>query len=160
MRLLVERGFRAVETLLAGLLLAMVLMVLGNVVLRYVFNSGIVVSEELSRFCFVWLSFIGAIVAMRDGAHLGMDNMVEKLPPRGRQVCGALSQLLIILCCGVLLWGTWQQHEINASNRAPVTGLSMIWIFGLGYVCAISIGALALHQLLRIVTGAEGEPAR
>ena len=50
-------------------------MVFGNVVLRYAFNSGIAVSEELSRFFFVWLTFIGAIVAMRDGAHLGMDTL-------------------------------------------------------------------------------------
>ena len=70
------RLFKAVEAVLATLLLAMVLMVFGNVVLRYVFNSGIVVSEELSRFCFVWLTFIGAIVAVRDDAHLGMDNVV------------------------------------------------------------------------------------
>ena len=70
------RLFKAVEALLAALLLAMVLMVFGNVVLRYVFNSGIVVSEELARFCFVWLTFIGAIVAVRDNAHLGMDNVV------------------------------------------------------------------------------------
>ena len=71
-----DRLFKAVEAVLAALLLGMVLMVFGNVVLRYVFNSGIVVSEELSRFCFVWLTFIGAIVAMRDGTHLGMDNVV------------------------------------------------------------------------------------
>jgi len=60
----VDRLFRAIDALLATLLLAMVLMVFGNVVLRYAFNSGIVVSEELSRFCFVWLTFIGAIAVI------------------------------------------------------------------------------------------------
>ena len=73
----VDRLFRAIDALLATLLLAMVLMVFGNVVLRYAFNSGIVVSEELSRFCFVWLTFIGAIAVMRDNAHLGMDSLIE-----------------------------------------------------------------------------------
>ncbi len=62
----------------------MVLMVFGNVVLRYVFNSGITVSEELSRFFFVWLTFIGAVVAMREGTHLGMDTVVARLPRGGR----------------------------------------------------------------------------
>ena len=50
---LLDWGFKAVEAVLAGLLLGMVLMVFGNVVLRYAFNSGIQVSEELSRFFFV-----------------------------------------------------------------------------------------------------------
>ena len=145
--------FKCVEALLAALLLGMVLMVFGNVVLRYVFNSGITVSEELSRFFFVWLSFIGAIVAVRDGAHLGMDNVVARLPRNGKLACLAVSQLLILLCCGVLFWGTWRQHEINATTMAPVTGISMIWIFGMGYVCSLCIGVHALDKLWRIFNG-------
>jgi TRAP-type C4-dicarboxylate transport system permease small subunit len=145
--------FKGTEAVLAALLLGMVLMVFGNVVLRYVFNSGIVVSEELSRFFFVWLTFIGAVVAMRDGAHLGMDTYVRKLPRRGRLLCLTLSQALIFGCCAILLWGTLRQHEINATTMAPVTGLSMIWVFGLGYVVSLCIGIQTLHMLWRIVTG-------
>jgi TRAP-type C4-dicarboxylate transport system permease small subunit len=150
---LMARLFRAVDALLAALLLAMVLMVFGNVVLRYVFNSGIVVSEELARFCFVWLTFIGAIVAVRDNAHLGMDNVVARLSRRGKLACLAASQLLILMCCVILFWGTWRQHEINASTMAPVTGMSMIWIFGLGYLCSVCIAVHALDTLRRIATG-------
>ena len=148
-----DRLFKAVEAVLAALLLGMVLMVFGNVVLRYVFNSGIVVSEELSRIFFVWLTFIGAIVAVRDGTHLGMDNVVERLPRRGKLACLAASQVLILVCCAILVWGTWRQHEINASTAAPVTGLSMIWIFGLGYLCSACIGLHALDTLRRIAVG-------
>lgn len=145
--------FKAVEAVLAALLLGMVVMVFGNVVLRYAFNSGIVVSEELSRFFFVWLTFIGAIVAMRDGTHLGMDNFVSKLSRRGKLVCLTLCQGLILLCCAMLLWGTWRQHEVNATTLAPVTGLSMIWVFGVGYLTGVAIAVHALHKLWRIATG-------
>jgi TRAP-type C4-dicarboxylate transport system permease small subunit len=149
----VDRLFRAIDALLATLLLAMVLMVFGNVVLRYAFNSGIVVSEELSRFCFVWLTFIGAIAVMRDNAHLGMDSLVSKLQRRGKLVCLAASQVLIIGCCVMLAWGTWRQHEVNATNMAPVTGLSMIWVFGVGYLTAVAIGLQSLTKLVRIASG-------
>lgn len=150
---LVNRLFKALDAVLAALLLAMVLMVFGNVVLRYVFNSGIVVSEELSRFCFVWLTFLGAVAAMRDNAHLGMDNVVGKLSRCGKLICLTLSQLLIIACCAMLAWGTARQHEINATNMAPVTGLSMIWVFGVGYVTAAAIGVQSLLKLWRIASG-------
>jgi TRAP-type C4-dicarboxylate transport system permease small subunit len=150
---LLDKIFKGVDAVLAALLLGMVLMVFGNVVLRYAFNSGIVVSEELSRVFFVWLTFIGAIVAVRDGTHLGMDNVVERLSRRGKLVCLAASQALILACCVILLWGTWRQHQINATTNMPVTGMSLIWIFGLGYVCSLGIGIQALHRLWRIATG-------
>ena len=61
-------------------LAVMVVLVFGNVVLRYGFNLGITVSEELSRLLFVWLTFLGAIVALREHGHLGVDMLVSRLP--------------------------------------------------------------------------------
>jgi TRAP-type C4-dicarboxylate transport system permease small subunit len=151
--LLLDLLFKVVEALLAALLLGMVAMVFGNVVLRYAFNSGILVSEELSRFFFVWLTFIGAVAAMREGTHLGMDNVVSRLPRAGKLACLAVSQVLIIACCLILVWGTWQQHEINATMRAPVTGLPMIWIFGLGYVVGGCMALQALGRLWQVLSG-------
>ncbi len=149
----VDTLFLGVEAVLAALLLGMVIMVFGNVVLRYAFNSGIGVSEELSRIFFVWLTFIGAVLATHEGAHLGMDNVVSKLSRRGKIVCGVLSQGLILLCCGMLFWGTLRQHEINATTMAPVTGMPMSWVFGMGYVTSIGVGVHALHRLWRLLSG-------
>ncbi|MEY4750133.1 MAG: hypothetical protein RIQ60_2347 [Pseudomonadota bacterium] len=149
--------FRAIDWLLAGLLLAMVVMVFGNVVLRYAFNSGILVSEELSRYCFVWLTFIGAISVMRDNGHLGMDSVVSKLGPQGRRVALGLTQLLILGCCVLTVWGSWRQHEINATTVAPVTGLPLIWVFGVAYLTGACIALQALHTLWRLASGAIGE---
>ena len=73
-------AIRAIEWLLIALLAVMVVLVFGNVVLRYAFNSGIVFSEEVSRFVFMWLTLLGALVAMHDGAHLGMTSVIAKLP--------------------------------------------------------------------------------
>ena len=145
--------FKGIEALLAALWVGMEIMVFGNVVLRYVFNSGIQVSEELSRIFFVWLTFIGAIVAMRDGSHLGMDTLVSQLGRRGKLICLTLSQAMILLCCAMLFWGTWRQHEVNATTMAPATGMSMIWVFGVGYLTSIAMIVHALHKLWRIATG-------
>lgn len=145
--------FRLIELALAGLLFLMVMMVFGNVVLRYGFNSGITVSEELSRVFFVWLTFIGAIVAMREGGHLGMSNVVERFSRRGKLISAGICQVLIIVCCGILVWGTWSQHEVNATTRAPVTGMSLIWVFGVGYLTGSFMAVHAAHKLWRILSG-------
>ena len=73
--------------LIALLLAAMVVLVFGNVVLRYVFNSGITVSEEISRWLFVWMTFLGAIVALKEHGHLGTDILVGRLGNRGKKLC-------------------------------------------------------------------------
>lgn len=145
--------FKLMEAFLAVCMVAMVIMVFGNVVLRYVFNSGITVSEEMSRIVFIWLVFVGAIVAMREQAHLGIDTLVTRLSRRGKMICLVISDVLMLFCCGLFLWGTWLQHDVNATNIAPVTGLNMIWVYGMGYVTSIGIGLLILHKLWRLATG-------
>src|SRR5436309_13082897 len=100
-------------------LAVMVVLVFGNVVLRYGFNSGITISEELSRWLLVWLTFLGAIVALRQHAHLGVDSLVRMLPHNGRLLCFVLSYLLMLYADGLLTLGSWKQAVITFADRAP-----------------------------------------
>ena len=70
---------RLTENLLIAGFVVMIAMVFGNVVLRYGFNSGIIMSEEVSRMIFVWLTFGGAFLVAKDGQHLGMTTVVNML---------------------------------------------------------------------------------
>jgi TRAP-type transport system small permease protein len=150
---IVNLYFKLLEVLLVLCLGAMVVMVLGNVILRYGFNSGITVSEELSRFAFVWLTFVGAVVGLREGAHLGVDTLVRKLPMLGRRLCFIASEALMLLCCVLFFVGTWRQHDINAGTLSPVAEISMEWVFGVAYLCAGSMALIILARLLRFATG-------
>ena len=145
--------FKAVDGLLATMLVCMLVMVLGNVILRYGFGTGITVSEELSRTLFVWITFVGAVVATREGTHLGVDSMVAHLPPTAKLACACLSELIVLACCVLIFWGTWRQHEVNATTASLLTGMPLIWTYGVGYVMSLGIGVLASHKLWRIVTG-------
>jgi TRAP-type transport system small permease protein len=148
--------FRALNLLLVLLLAAMVVMVFGNVLLRWFLDSGWDVSEEMSRFAFVWLTFIGAVVVARDNAHLGVDALVRVLGPRGRLFCMVLSDLLVLFCCGLFFWGTWKQAPLNYTNIAPVSGMNMLWVFGVGFFTSIGIGVMTASRLLRALTGRLG----
>jgi TRAP-type C4-dicarboxylate transport system permease small subunit len=145
--------FRLLEFLIVVLMVAMVVMVFGNVVLRYGFNSGINISDEMARYCFVWLTYIGAMVAMREGGHLGVDTLVKRLPAGGKKTALFISEALMLLCNGLFLLGTWKMHELQVTNVSPVVGLSMIWIYGMGYVVATVMGAFNLRVMWRIVSG-------
>ncbi len=160
---LTDRAFKLFEFLIVACLAAMVVMVFGNAALRklsdtglVLFGGGIDVSEELSRILFVWLTFIGAVVVARQNAHLGVDTLVARFGPRGRTMMMVLSDLFVILCCAVFFWGTWRQSGLHVSNVAPITGMSMIWVYGVGFFASIGMGALALARVVRALTGRLG----
>ncbi len=149
----IDAFFRLLEFLVVACMVAMVVMVFGNVVLRYAFNSGITVSDEMSRYCFIWLTYLGAMVAMREGGHLGVDTLVKHLPVGGKKVCLFLSESLMLFCNGFFLLGTWKMHDLQVTNVSPVVGISMIWVYGIGYVVAVVMGTINLHVLYRLLTG-------
>jgi TRAP-type transport system small permease protein len=153
MQRLEDGFFKAMEFLLVVLLVAMVIMVFGNVMMRWFLDDGIQISEEMSRFCFVWLTFIGAVVVARENAHLGVDAMVNMFGPRGQKICMILSDLLVFLCCAVFFWGTWRQAPLHATNVAPVSGMNMLLVFGVGFFTSAGIGWMTLLRLYRALTG-------
>jgi TRAP-type transport system small permease protein len=153
MKRFVERYFQLLSALTALCLLVMVVLVFGNVVLRYGFNRGIAVSEELSRWLFVYVTFLGAIVAMREHGHLGVDSLVKRLPPIGRKICLVASLLLMLLATGLFLQGSWLQTRINLGSTAPASGLSVGYLYGVGIVFSVSVGLILLHELYRVLTG-------
>lgn len=135
---------------LAGLCLAlMVVLVFGNVVARYAFNTGITISEELSRWLFVWLTFMGSIVALREHGHLGTDMFVSRLPPAGKRACLVLAQVAMLFVSWLLLSGSWAQMLINWETEAPVTGASVAIFYASGVLMGGSGIAILLRDLLR-----------
>ena len=143
--------------MIAICLAAMVVLVFGNVVLRYGFNSGISVSEELSRWLFVWLTFMGAVIALRDHAHLGTDMLIGRLGPLGKKICLVLAYALMLLMCWMLFAGSLEQTKINWDVTAPSSGASMAWFYSVGLVFAVSAALVLLADLYKVVTGHASE---
>lgn len=148
MKRIVDFGFRVIDGALVTMLAVMVVMVFANVVLRYGFGTGITIYEEVSRFLFVWLTFLGAVSVMRQRGHLGFDVIYMALPKLGRRICHIVSSLLMLLAVAVFLWGAWQQTVLNENNVAPVSGLLIAWVYGSAVVSGVGLGALILADLI------------
>ena len=144
---------RMLNFAIAALLAVMVILVFGNVVARYGFNSGITISEELSRWMFIWMTFLGAVVALRERGHLGMDMLVSRLSRTGKTCCFALGQLLMLYIVGLIFKGSWEQAVINADVKAPVSGAPMAIVYASGVVFAVLSGLILLVDLYRTLTG-------
>ena len=148
-----DRYCRFLELVISVALAVMVVLVFGNVVMRYAFNSGITLSEELSRWLFVWVTFLGAIVAMKDGAHLGSDTIVSKLSVRWQKIFLVIGHGLMLFICWLILKGSWDQVVINLETTSPVMEVSMAWFFMCGLVLSVSGALILVNQVLRFATG-------
>jgi TRAP-type transport system small permease protein len=153
-----RRLCRATDLLTAACLAVMVVLVFGNVVLRYAFNSGITISEEIARWLFVWLTFLGAITALAERGHLGTDLLVSRLARPAQRVVLVIAQLAMLGATGLLLQGAWVQTGINLEVQAPVSGFSMGWFYASGVVFGLGAGAVLLLQLWRTLRGRWSDP--
>ena len=93
---------RLLEIMMVVCMVVMFVMVFGNVMLRLFLNTGIDLSEEIPRFAFVWMTFLGAVVGMRRRAHLGVDILVQILPVLGRRICWGISQAVMLVCLSLI----------------------------------------------------------
>jgi len=149
----VDGFYRLIEVVLVICMAVMLVMVFGNVMLRLFFNTGIDLSEEVPRFAFVWMTFLGGIIGLHRRSHLGVDMVVQALPVFGRKVCWAISQVIMLICALFIFYGTWLQHDIIAGNASPVAQISMLWVYGVSYITGAAIALICLSNLIRLARG-------
>ena len=120
------------------------LLVLMNVFLRYFMNTGIYWSEEVATMCFVWCIFVGSASAYKNGAHLGVDLLVRKLPKVPRAIVKILVDILLILINGYILYLSVKFVSTSYQKPTAVLAISSAWVssslivgFGLTTIYAI-----------------------
>jgi TRAP-type C4-dicarboxylate transport system permease small subunit len=141
------------EWVLIAILGLMVILVFGNVVLRYGFNYGIIFSEEVSRFLFVWMVFLGSVLMLKDNGHLGVHTLTKKLPLAGKKACKLISDLIVLGCCVLLSIGGWQIIKLNMVNIAPVSEIPLGVVYMACLFCSVGMGLLLIGSIYRLLTG-------
>lgn len=143
---------RLLEALLALSLGLMAILVFGNVILRYAFDSGLAMSDELARLLFVWVIFLGAILASRERAHIGLDSLVRRLSPKWKKVFILVSGVLMLGCCALFVVGGWSQTIINLDNTYPVLGISYAWLYAAAVVFGVGMAISIAYNMFDAVT--------
>lgn len=151
-----KTSVRVLEVAIVISLATMAVLVFSNVVLRYAFDSGIAVSEELARLLFVWLIFLGAVLASAQHAHIGFNSLVQRLAPTGRKVVVTLTGVMMLAACAMFIVGGWQQTQINLDNTYPVLGISYAWLYGVAIVFGTGMALTITNNIWQ--TLASGAP--
>lgn len=152
MRSLVHNFHRLLHGMIGVCLSFMAIFVFGNVILRYFFNSGLTWAEEASRYLFIWLIFLGAIVAFRDNAHLGVDTLVRRLSVKGRKVLFVINNLLILTTMLLVVHGTWQLTLVTMEQRSPSMDIPLSFVYASGLIASLAMSLIAAGNLYRMFT--------
>lgn len=147
---------RLARFLSAAILGFLVVAVFINVFLRFVMNSGFVVTEEISRILLIWLVFGGAIAVLHGGQHISMTMAVERLGRGGQVALAVIGAALMIFCDALLLIGAWRQLGFSLSDSFPVSGLPVAVIYAPGVLAAGAFMILTAWQVIRLLSGRIG----
>ena len=140
---------RVVEVLLFVMGASMSIMVAAQVFSRYVLNHSIFWSEELSRFLLVWLTFLGAGVAYRLGAHASIDIVYQHLPAWGRKTATIATHLCTLFFAGVMVVYGYKFAYFVRLQISPALFMPK-WIPH--SVIAIGGGIIAIHALAFLIS--------
>jgi len=147
MKQLIRRFWSVIDAVMALLLLAMIVLVFANVVMRYGFSSGIRQSVELARLWFVWVVMLGAAVALRRGEHLALTEFSETLLPRAVPFLRRICWIVVIVAVAMLFIGTFRQTIANWHNYSSVTGLPSGLFYLAGVISSVLMAAIAAVRL-------------
>lgn len=138
---------KTLEFFVVAILATMSCLVFLNVVLRYGFNSSINITEEVSRYLFVWLTFLGAVLAFNANQHVKVTILTARLSPEKQRVLQLLTDTLMLFCCYLMVQGSFVQFQLNLDNIAPISGIPT----GITYLAGLIAGAfIALLLIIRL----------
>lgn len=132
---------------------AMLLIVLASAVFytvftRYVLGSSPLWAEEVPRLLFIWLSYLGIVVATRRGQNIRVTFFIEQLPPKGRLILEIFMHLVVVIMLVVLFWNVWPIIGLNLKGTMYSTGWNNAWFF---FPLPISTALMAMYELRWVV---------
>lgn len=140
-----NRAIVAVETCAAGaLVIAVSVVVLFQVLMRYLFAQPNPWSEEVSRFCFIWLSLLGASLAVEKRSHFRFDQVVRKLAPRVRRAVEVAAAAVVLLFAFLLIGTGIALMDLTMGERSAALDLPVALVYAAAPVSGV---LMVIHML-------------
>ena len=139
-----ERTFERIivtanQWIVIAMMVVMATLVFTNVVCRYLLNFSIVWAEEVSQYLMVWVAFLSAGLALRQGRHVAIELLQDRLASTARKMTRHFVALLLIVFMGILIVLGFQFARFAWDQETPVMNIPL----GIPYL-AVPIGALLL----------------
>ncbi|HSE96445.1 MAG TPA: TRAP transporter small permease [Methylomirabilota bacterium] len=142
------------------LMAAMTVDCLLGVFFRYVVQDALTWTEETARYLMIWMGFLATGLALREGGHIAVEFLPERVPPGVQRAMLALVRLLGLAFLLAVIGAGWVLLVRVSGQRTPVLGISMLWPYlAIPVGClltALEMGALLLREPAPAADGSAG----
>jgi TRAP-type C4-dicarboxylate transport system permease small subunit len=124
-----EKTGTALETtLLVSMLTAMMLVAVGQIIMREVFGTGFGWADELVRLMVLWLAMVGSIAACRENRHIRIDALAHVMPDIAVHIIRIVVDLFAAFVCAVIAFQAWRYLQIEIEYEDTVLVDTPAWI--------------------------------
>jgi TRAP-type C4-dicarboxylate transport system permease small subunit len=146
------------ELCAAAMLVMICAIVFAGVFFRYFLQIGLGWTEELARYLQVWMTFVGATVAVKRWAHFQLTIVDQLIPRPARRFTRAFGILVVMTLAGIMIKHGIDITRVTWNQSSPVLGWPIGYLYLMAPVCGVLMEIYALRHLLRIWRGEPVEP--
>jgi len=152
--------FKILRLLLVAIVMVLTGVTFLQVVLRYVLKLPLPWGEELARYLFVWLTFLGSAAAVRTKAHIIMDLVINTIPVRFKKMVNILAYIIFLAFCGLLIIQGWQLMVMNMGQKSDALKVPMAYPYVVIPLGAFFMAIFLLEQVMEIMQSREAEQTK
>ena len=116
---------------------------------RYVLNSALSWTEELSRYCMVWAAYLGMSLALRDNQHMGLSFIIEKFRLKVRGYLELVSRIVMMIFLIVVFKSSLNHLRVVKVQSSPSMEISMFWPY---LAVTVGMGLMILENLRHMIS--------
>lgn len=142
----IERIFVAVNgAAVIAILSSMALIVGANIALRYTTNHSLPWADEAARYLMIWMTFLGAGLALREGGHVAITNLHDVLSTGVQRALRAGIVVALLIFFAFMVYVGWQYMERARFQQTPALRLSFRYVYA---AMPVGFSLLIVHLLL------------
>ncbi len=146
----IARLFGVMRGVIVGIFVLLVAVTFAQVIFRYLLASPLTWTEEFARYCFVWIVYLTAPIALHRGLHIGVDMLTIHLSEKSRRVLAAVNDLFTLAVVVIIGFASIEVLSANRLQFSPALGIQMAIVY---LAIPLSMGVMALvvaAKLLRL----------
>jgi TRAP-type C4-dicarboxylate transport system permease small subunit len=130
-----------------------VAVVFANVVGRYFLHAPLRWSDEVAQFLFLWLAYLGALVALMGGRHYSFPNLIDLLPAKARLAVKTASDVMVLAMLAILVWGGIQLVDLLHHQRSPALDLPIYYVYAALPLVSFLMALVVAYQIVARLLG-------